>query len=87
MTQVTVIAKGQPETFTLVGMATFGELSGLPGSTLVAVERRHRPASCSPSRATTTSSPSSAADGVDNAELSARVDAALGRRHLRGADR
>jgi putative ABC transport system permease protein len=35
--QVSVIAKGRLETFTLVGTAMYGELSGMPGSTLVAV--------------------------------------------------
>ncbi len=34
--KVTVLAKGDPTTLTLVGTATFGDADGIPGSTLVA---------------------------------------------------
>jgi putative ABC transport system permease protein len=75
--EVTVLAKGQPEAFTLVGMATFGELSGLPGSTLVAVnDTTAQRLFAEPGYYDVVMA--SAADGVDTAELSARVDAMLG---------
>jgi hypothetical protein len=35
---ITVLAKDGPETFTLSGIATFGEVDGIPGSSLVATE-------------------------------------------------
>jgi putative ABC transport system permease protein len=75
--EVTVIAKGEPETFTLVGMATFGELSGLPGSTLVAVnDATAQRLFAEPGYYDMVTV--SAAEGVDKADLSARVDTALG---------
>jgi putative ABC transport system permease protein len=75
--QVTVIAKGAPETFTLVGSATFGEISGMPGSTLVAVnDATAQRLFAEPGFYDLVVA--SAADGVDHAELTARVDAALG---------
>src|SRR6185503_495286 len=35
---ITVLAKDGPETFTLSGIATFGEVDGIPGSSLVATD-------------------------------------------------
>jgi len=75
--EVTVIAKGAPETFVLVGTATFGEISGMPGATLVAVNgATAQRVFAEPGYYDVVTA--SAADGVDHAELSARVDAALG---------
>ena len=40
---ITVLGKGEPRQLTLVGTATFGDAGGLPGVTLVGLDRRHRP--------------------------------------------
>lgn len=75
--EITVIAKGEPVPLTLVGTATYGELSGMPGSALVAVT--------DPVAQRLFAEPGTydvvlvgAADGVDADTLSSRIDAALG---------
>ena len=39
----TVLAKTGPVELTLVGEATFGEIEGIPGSTMIATDLEHRP--------------------------------------------
>jgi putative ABC transport system permease protein len=75
--EVTVIAKGAPENFTLVGTAMYGALSGLPGSTMVAVDdTTAQRLFAEPGFYDVVLT--SAVDGVDGTELSSRIDAALG---------
>jgi putative ABC transport system permease protein len=74
---VSVIAKGQPTTLTLVGVAMYGELSGMPGATLVATnDVTAQQLFAEPGYYDGVAI--SANDGVDSDELATRVDAALG---------
>ena len=74
---VEVIAKGQPTSFALVGTAMYGELSGMPGSTLVATtDTTAQQLFAEPGYYDAVGI--SAVDGVDSDALAARVDAALG---------
>lgn len=75
--QVTVMAGGEPVGLTLVGVATFGSLDGVPGSPLVAVS--------DPAAQRWFSQPGwydsvvvAADEGVEPAELATEVDRALG---------
>jgi putative ABC transport system permease protein len=75
--EVTVIAKGAPETLTLVGTAMYGQLSGIPGSSLVGVnDATAQRLFAEPGYYDVVVT--SAADGADSAELSTRIDSALG---------
>lgn len=75
--QVTVVAGGEPVRFELVGIATFGDLPGVPGSPLVALNdhsaQRHfaQPGYFDSVRV-------SAEAGVENSRLIADIDGALG---------
>ena len=74
---VSVIAKGQPTTFTVVGTAMYGELTGMPGSTLVATtDATAQRLFAEPGYYDDIGI--SAAEGVDSNDLATRVDAALG---------
>jgi putative ABC transport system permease protein len=75
--EFSVIAKGEPTSFTLVGTAMYGELSGMPGSTLVAVDDPTAQRLFAESGYYDTVL-ASATDTVDKAELATRIDAALG---------
>jgi putative ABC transport system permease protein len=78
---VTVIAKGAPETFTLVGTATFGEMGGIPGSSLVAVnDLTAQRMFAEPGYYDLVAV--GAAEGVDNTALAAGIDSALGAGHF-----
>jgi putative ABC transport system permease protein len=73
----TVLAKGAPVELTLVGIATFGSLDGLPGSTFVAVQDTvaqqlfAEPGAYDAIQV-------AAADGVGARALARRIDTALG---------
>jgi len=74
---VSVIAKGQPTALTLVGTAMYGELSGMPGATLVATsDATAQRLFAEPGFYDAVAI--SAADDVSSDDLAARVDAALG---------
>jgi putative ABC transport system permease protein len=75
--QFSVIAKGQSETFRLVGTAMYGELSGMPGSTLVAVDDQTAQRLFAELGYYDTIIVSGA-DTVDKTELATGIDAALG---------
>lgn len=74
---VTVLAKGRPTTLTLVGTATFGEIGGLPGSSLVAVNDTMAQALfAEPGFYDVVAV--SAVDGVDSTTLATTIDSTLG---------
>jgi len=75
--EITVMAKGQPERLTLVGTASFGDVGGLPGSSLVAVSDAEAQRMFAEPGAYDLVAVD-AADGVDDAELASSIDRALG---------
>ena len=75
--KVTVLAKGDPRTLTLVGTATFGDAGGIPGTTMIATTDATAQALFAEPGAY--DSVVIASDGTQTPEvLSARIGAALG---------
>jgi putative ABC transport system permease protein len=74
---ITVLAKGAPHELTLVGSATFGDVEGLPGATLVSVnDEAAQQLFAEPGHYDNVAV--AAAEGVDIAALATNIDETLG---------